>query len=181
MYKGKILISNFTLLNDNQFNKSVILLVKDDSESTIGFILNKKTDYLLCDLNESCNGLDLPVYEGGPVFMDSLHFIHKKNNLINDSLKVSDDLYWGINFDNVIDLLKQNKLKKNEVKFFIGYSGWGKNQLADEINENSWLISSKFLTRNIFNTSTTFWKNKINEFGEFYKIWSNSPDNPSLN
>ena len=58
----------------------------------------------MCDLNESCEGLNLPIYEGGPVFMDSLHFIHKKNNLINDSLKVGDDLYWGINFDNVIDI-----------------------------------------------------------------------------
>ena len=94
MYKGKILISNFTLLNDNQFNKSVILLVKDNSESTIGFILNKKTDYLLCDLNESCNGLDLPVYEGGPVFMDSLHFIHKKIEIVNLEISKVKNVVW---------------------------------------------------------------------------------------
>ena len=75
MNKGKILVSNFTLLNDNQFNKSVILIVKDDSEATIGFILNKKTNYLISDLNESCVGLDLPVYEGGPVGLD-LSLIH---------------------------------------------------------------------------------------------------------
>ena len=181
MNTGKILISNFTLLNDNQFNKSVVLLVKDDSEATIGFILNRKTNYLISDLNESCKGLDFPVYEGGPVALDSLHFIHKQNDLIPDSIKVNDDLYWGINFKKAIDLLKTNKIKKGEVKFFIGYSGWSKKQLVDEINENSWLISSNFLCKEILNTSDTFWKNKMNEFGEYYKIWSNSPNNPNLN
>tara|TARA_B100000575_G_C22817544_1_gene481135 strand:+ start:143 stop:688 length:546 start_codon:yes stop_codon:yes gene_type:complete len=179
--KGKILISNFTLLNDNQFNKSVILIVKDDSEATIGFILNKKTNYLISDLNESCVGLDLPVYEGGPVGLDSLHFVHKKNNLIYGSIKISDDLCWGIDFNGIIKLLKKNKIKKDDIKFFIGYSGWGKNQLSDELNENSWLISSKFSSKDIFTTSQSFWKKKINEFGEYYKIWSNSPDNPNLN
>ena len=150
MNKGKILISNFTLLNDNQFNKSVILIVKDDSEATIGFILNKKTNYLISDLNESCVGLDLPVYEGGPVGLDSLHFVHKKNNLIVGSIKISDDLFWGIDFNGIIKLLKKNKIKKDDIKFFIGYSGWGKNQLSDELNENSWLISSKFSSKDIF-------------------------------
>ena len=96
MNKGKILISNFTLLNDNQFNKSVILLVKDDDEATIGFILNKKTKYLISDLNESCKGLEISAYEGGPVSLDSLHFIHKKNDLIEDSIKINDDLFWGM-------------------------------------------------------------------------------------
>ncbi len=181
MNKGKILISNFTLLNDNQFNKSVILIVKDDSEATIGFILNKKTNYLISDLNESCAGLDLPVYEGGPVGLDSLHFVHKKNNLIDGSVKISDDLCWGTDFIRIIKLLKKNKIKKDDIKFFIGYSGWGKNQLSDELNENSWLISSKFSSKDIFTTSHSFWKKKINEFGEYYKIWSNSPDNPNLN
>ena len=181
MNKGKILISNFTLLNDNQFNKSVILIVKDDSETTVGFILNKKTTYLISDLNESCKGLDISVYEGGPVSLDSLHFIHKKNQLIKDSIKIGDGLYWGVNFTKIINLLKTNKIDKKDVKFFIGYSGWGKKQLTDEINENSWLISSNFLNKDVLNTSNTFWKNKINEFGEYYKIWSNSPDNPNLN
>ena len=181
MNKGKILISNFTLLNDNQFNKSVILLVKDDNEATIGFILNKKTKYLISDLNESCKGLEISVYEGGPVSLDSLHFIHKKNDLIEDSIKINDDLFWGMNFDKIIDLLNNNKINRNDVKFFIGYSGWGETQLSDEINENSWLISSDFLSNDILNTSDIYWKNKINEFGEYYKIWSNSPDNPNLN
>ena len=75
MNKGKILISNFTLLNDEQFNKSIVLIVKDDSEATLGFIINKKTRYLLSDLNERSKGIDIPIYDGGPVGMD-LSLIH---------------------------------------------------------------------------------------------------------
>ena len=33
MNKGKILVSNFTLINDLEFNKSVIIVVKDDEEA----------------------------------------------------------------------------------------------------------------------------------------------------
>ena len=101
--------------------------------------------------------------------------------MIEDSIKINDDLFWGMNFDKIIDLLNNDKINKNDVKFFIGYSGWGETQLADEINENSWLISSDFSSNDILNTSDIYWKNKINEFGEYYKIWSNSPDNPNLN
>ena len=170
MNKGKILVSNFTLLNDLEFNKAVIIMVKDDYDGSIGFVLNKKTKYLLSDF-----------YEGGPVMMDSLHFIHMKTSLLNDSIKITEDLYWGINFNNAVNLLKQKKIKKTEIKFFIGYSGWEKNQLKSEIEENSWLISSKFKNKDILNTENEFWKSKLNEFGEYYKIWSNSPDNPNLN
>ena len=181
MNKGKILISNFTLLNDEQFNKSIILIVKDDSKATLGFIINKKTRYLLSDLNERCKGIDIPIYEGGPVGMDTIHFIHKKNNLIKKSKKITNDLYWGTDFKSVTQLLKKNKINKKDVKFFLGYSGWGQNQLQNELNENSWLISSNFISKDILNTSRSFWKKMINNFGEYYKIWSNSPDNPSLN
>ena len=129
--------------------------------------------------------LNRPMFKmGGPVkegIMDGIREPKADGGTIGGGVIQGRPAGQGRTGFNVINLLKQNKLKNNEVKFFIGYSGWGKNQLADEINENSWLISSKFLKKNIFNTSTTFWKKKINEFGEFYKIWSNSPDNPSLN
>ena len=181
MNKGKILVSNFTLLNDLEFNKSVIIIVKDDDEATIGFILNKKSKYIISELNESCKGLDLPIYEGGPVAMDSLHFIHKNCKYFNDSIKINDDLYWGMNFKLAVELLKKDKINKNDIKFFLGYSGWEKNQLRGELDENSWLLSKNFKTKDILETSNVFWKKKINEFGEYYKIWSNSPDNPNLN
>ncbi len=181
MNKGKILVSNFTLINDLEFNKSVIIVVKDDEEATIGFILNKKSKYIISDLNESCAGLDLSIYQGGPVATDSLHFIHKKCDYLNDSIKIKNDLYWGMNFKLAIKLLKSEKINKNNIKFFLGYSGWEKSQLKCELDENSWLLSENFKTKDILKTSNIFWKNKINEFGEYYKIWSNSPDNPNLN
>mgnify|MGYP006062980295 CR=1 FL=1 len=158
MNKGKILVSNFTLLNDLEFNKSVIIIVKDDEEATIGFILNKKSKYIISDLNESCKGLDLSIYEGGPVAMDSLHFIHKKCKFLNDSIKITDDLYWGMNFKLAVELLKQDKINKNDIKFFLGYSGWEKNQLRGELDENSWLLSKNFKTKDILETSNVFWE-----------------------
>ena len=80
-----------------------------------------------------------------------------------------------------INRVLKDKINKNDIKFFLGYSGWEKNQLRGELDENSWLLSKNFKTKDILETSNVFWKKKINEFGEYYKIWSNSPDNPNLN
>ena len=172
MNKGKILVSNFTLLNDLEFNKSVIIIVKDDEEATIGFILNKKSKYIISDLNESCKGLDLSIYEGGPVAMDSLHFIHKKCKFLNDSIKITDDLYWGMNFKLAVVLLKEDKISKNDIKFFLGYSGWEKNQLKGELDENSWLISNNFQGlegQNVPNMSDEYVKSVSDRYIELYE------------
>ena len=66
---GNILVSKPSLIND-VFNRSVILLTEHEEE-TLGFVLNKKTDYFLGDLLSVFN-VDIPVYEGGPVEINSL-------------------------------------------------------------------------------------------------------------
>ena len=43
MRKGNLLISNYTLINDLEFNRSVIYLTKDNDEGSIGFVINKKS------------------------------------------------------------------------------------------------------------------------------------------
>ena len=95
MYKGKILISNYTLVNDLEFNKAVILIAKSDNEGTIGFILNKKSNYLLSDINSGSKELNIPIYKGGPVMIDTIHFIHKKTKLFQKSTKITNEIFWG--------------------------------------------------------------------------------------
>ena len=104
MYKGKILISNYTLVNDLEFNKAVILIAKSDNEGTIGFILNKKSNYLLSDINSGSKELNIPIYKGGPVMIDTIHFIHKKTKLFQKSTKITNEIYWGNEFEKAVEL-----------------------------------------------------------------------------
>ena len=68
-------------------------------------LCNKKSKYIISDLNESCKGLDLSIYEISCNGL--LHFIHKKCKFLNDSIKITDDLYWGMNFKLAVVLLKR--------------------------------------------------------------------------
>jgi len=64
---------------------------------------------------------------------------------------------------------------------FQGYSGWDLGQLDDEIANNSWIITNK-KAEEIFNyRNKNSWNNLIKEFGHKYRLWSNSPDDITLN
>jgi len=179
--KGNLLISNYTLINDSEFNRSVIYLTRDNDEGSIGFIINKKSSYKLSDLDTEFSDIKVPLYYGGPVGVDTVHFIHKKNDLIISSEKISNKIYWGNDFQDIISLIRNKKITINDVKFFLGYSGWDYGQLKRELNENSWLVLKKFNSNDILNTNKDIWKNKLVSFGDKYKLWSNSPENPNYN
>ena len=56
------------------------------------------------------------------------------------------------------------------------------NQLEKEIKENAWVISkSNNINEVLTQTSSTLWKEKLNEIGGEYIYFSNSPENPTLN
>ena len=104
--KGKLLIAEPSILNDDSFNRSIILLTEHNEESSIGFILNKPLNYTIKDLIPEIN-CSFKIYQGGPVEQDNLYFIHKIPELIPDSMPVSDKIYWGGNFESLKNLLQQ--------------------------------------------------------------------------
>ena len=85
-------------------------------------------------------------------------------------------------FDSTRDLINQGKITNNNIRFFLGYSGWDAAQLQEELESNSWIISENQLHNKIIGKSTTdFWREKIMEQGGDYLIWSNAPENPMFN
>lgn len=178
--KGRLLIAEPSILNDSSFNRAIILITEYTENNSVGFILNRPLDYVLKDLIPDIES-NFTVYQGGPVEQDNLYFIHKVPELIPDSIAISDGIFWGGNFDSLKQLLNSGELSSTDIRFFLGYSGWGKNQLKDEININSWFISENNI-QNIFSENEdTFWRKKLLEKGGDYKLWANAPNDVSLN
>ena len=73
MKKGQILVSNYTLVNDIEFNKTLILIVESNNEGIVGFVFNKESDYQLSEIDEKLRGIDLKIYKGGPVMIVGSH------------------------------------------------------------------------------------------------------------
>jgi putative transcriptional regulator len=178
--KGTILIAN-PFLKDPNFVRTVIFLCEHQEEGTFGFVVNKlfpKTlDELLSDLDE----YKAPVYYGGPVQRDTLHFLHQYPDLIPGGQKVFDNVYWGGNFESLVVNIKNHNIDFDKIKFFIGYSGWAAGQLDEEMEEKSWL-TVKATERLIFHENPDeVWKDALRELGGEYEMMINFPTDPQLN
>lgn len=179
--KGNLLIAEPSIIGDLSFNRSVVLLADHTNEGSIGFILNKPLEYSINDLVPEMNS-DFKVYNGGPVEQDNLYFIHKIPDLIPGSIEISLGIYWGGDFNTVVELMSENKINEKDIRFFLGYSGWDKDQLESELNSHSWVVLENVYKDNIIEKCCdSFWKEKMLELGGDYSIWSNAPENPSYN
>jgi putative transcriptional regulator len=177
---GILLIAD-PFLKDPNFLRTVVLLCDHQQEGSFGFVLNKKTEHTLDELLTDFEGFQLPVYYGGPVQTDTVHFVHQYPDLIDDSAEIATGIYWGGNFETVKALVKNNSLNLNKIKFFLGYSGWGNGQLQNEMDEKSWLTVTA--TKNlIFNTTPdNVWKGSLQHLGGDYEQLINYPVDPQLN
>jgi len=179
--KGYLLFAEPSIIGDISFNRSVILLADYSEEGSIGFILNKPLDYTLNDLVPITHA-QFKVYNGGPVEQDNLYFIHKIPDLIPESIEISLGIYWGGDFDTVIELINNGQVTEDDIRFFLGYSGWEPNQLEKELQANSWIVTENEYKSDLIGKSEDhFWKEKMLELGGDYSIWSNAPENPSYN
>ncbi|MCM4166562.1 hypothetical protein KCTC52924_03501 [Arenibacter antarcticus] len=179
--KGKLLIAEPTLSGDVSFHRSIVLLAEHNEEGSVGFILNKPLSY---NINDLVTEIDLPfqVYNGGPVEQDNLYFIHKVPELIVNSIEISDGIYWGGDFNSIIALINNKIISEDDIRFFLGYSGWSSLQLEEELNSKSWIVLKNAYQSSIIQKSANaFWKEKMVELGGNYLIWCNSPENPNLN
>lgn len=178
---GRLLISEPFMLDPN-FKRSVILLTEYADSGAMGFILNHQSEYLLGDVLPDTSYSEIPVYLGGPVAANTLHFIHCAPEKINGGIEICDGVFWGGDFDVVKQLISDYQLNETEIKFFMGYSGWTPNQLNDELNENSWIVAEKCSAETLFtNNEHNMWKEVVISLGQRYAHIANFPENPQLN
>jgi len=178
--KGRLLIAE-PFMDDPYFKRSVVLLTEFSKDGSFGFMLNKPLELKINEVMEDFPEFDAPIFMGGPVQSDSLFYIHTQGEIIENSMKITDNLYWSGNFDQLKQLIKDQQIFPNEIKFFIGYSGWDHDQLIGEINDESWIISN--LKSKKINDLNDFdlWKNTLKKMGSKFSLLSNFPEDPSLN
>jgi len=178
---GRLLISE-PFLKDPNFRRSVVLLADHQEEGTLGFILNQPSTLLLKDLVPDLWEADYPVFIGGPVEVDTVHFIHCCYDKLGSGEEIAEGIYWGGNFETLKILVNNNRISKEEVKFFLGYSGWGAGQLAEEIAENTWIVSDKFHREMVFTADEeALWREVLIHLGPKYAHIRHFPSDPSLN
>jgi putative transcriptional regulator len=177
---GILLIAD-PFLKDPNFMRTVVFLCEHQEEGTFGFVLNRSYEHTLDELINSAEDLKLPVFYGGPVQMDTIHFLHQYPAEIPGGTEVMKGVCWGGDFETAITLIRNGDIDPGKIRFYIGYSGWGGGQLADELKEKSWL-TAEANRRLVFHKQVgEIWKDAIRLLGGEYEMLLNYPIDPQLN
>src|SRR5206468_9782300 len=78
------------------------------------------------------------VYQGGPVQTDRAFILHASDHQGPETEKVVEEVRLGYSLDP-LRLLAEDPPPRFRV--YLGYSGWGPGQLAQEITAGAWLVS----------------------------------------
>lgn len=177
--QGRIIISE-PFLSGNYFNRATVLLVEHSENGAVGFILNKSVDFPIHEFLNEFPDFDSNVFIGGPVSTNIIYFIHTLGDALPGSIQVVNNLYWGGDLDKLKSLISSGEARHDQVRFFLGYSGWGKGQLEKEITENSWLVSETSV-ESIMGSTEKYWEECVSELGGKYSLWKNYPEDPNWN
>lgn len=177
--KGRILLSEPSL-NDDYFNRSVVLLAEKSEQGSMGFILNKPIDYHVHELVSGFPEFDARVFWGGPVNNNALFFIHAIPELIGSHFEIGGGIYYGGDFDKLKQLIPAAMINPEQIRFFAGYSGWDAGQLDAEMLEESWMVFER-PAELLRKEPQQLWGELLRSTNSEKAIWANFPDNPNLN
>lgn len=178
---GRFLIASPGLIDPN-FRQSVVLMIQDTDEGSIGLILNRPSDRSVKNLWEtifhSSNAAEQPINLGGPVF-GPLMVLHTRRELAD--LEVCEGLYFSTQ-KNYIERIVDGDVQP--YKLFLGHSGWGEGQLQSEIDEGAW-FHLPALRDVVFEDETELWQRLLQHAGklalERVLKTDRLPDDPSVN
>lgn len=177
---GILLIAD-PFLKDPNFLRTVVFLCEHKEEGSFGFVLNRQYENTLDELIPELEGQKIPVYYGGPVQLDSIHFVHQYPDEIPGGQEVIKGVFWGGDFDAVVSFIKLGNFDADKIRFYIGYSGWTENQLTEELNEKTWLTVKANRQLVFHKDYNEIWKDSLKHLGGEYEMMINFPIDPQLN
>ena len=133
-------------MDDQFFAGSVVYICEHNDEGAMGVCINKPSPLTMNQFFEAINARTPLQYDetavllGGPMQVDRGFLVHTPVGSWESSLLVTDDIAFTTSRDIIENLAKDHDNHTNKTLATIGYSGWKKNQLEQELAENAWLI-----------------------------------------
>lgn len=178
--KGQVLLAE-PFLNDPYFRRTVIFLCEHNQEGSFGFVLNNYIDVELDQIMDNMPTFSGKISIGGPVRNSNLYYLHTLGDVVQDSVEIIPGVFMGGDFETIRKMLVSGKVERDQVRFFVGYSGWSPQQLENEIKTNSWFVTS-VQKELVMNTEIQdLWKLIMKNMGQKGKIIAGMPEDPSLN
>lgn len=177
--RGKLLVAQ-PLLAEECFCHSVILLVDyGENDGALGTVLNHPTGAFLHEvLSDFPEEQLIEIYHGGPLNEDRLYFLHSLGTeIIPDSTEVTPGVWIGGDFDAVKSYIAAGYPVEGFVRFFVGYSGWSRGQLEEELKSRTWALadSPQEGASLLLDSSDFAWHKALKLLGHRYSTWKYFP------
>ena len=78
-------------------------------------------------------------------------------------------------------MITSDLVKPDNIRFFVGYSGWSTGQLDKELELGSWVISEMFANYLFNNKSDSLWQEVMKNKGDRYEVIADMSDVVNLN
>lgn len=173
---GQLLLAHPTL-RDGNFHRTVILMSAHDADGAIGVVLNRplgrplgeiSPDFALTPLAE------LPVYRGGPVETGKLVLVAWQL----DEQAGEMQLNFGLEPERAFSLAGTPGVT---VRAFMGYAGWSKGQLENELRQHTWFTAPLELYNLGAAEGPGLWRMILGSLAPELKLLADEPDDPSQN
>lgn len=160
--QGNCLLAS-PFMDDPNFYRSVIYLVRHSEDHAFGLILNRPTDFRLNKVVAMVSDVqcvhDAPLYCGGPV-EGPLIALHDQPELGTENC--IDGLFLTSDQDK---LLKLFVVPNAQLKLFDGFAGWGPGQLEQELEVGSWLVADVDVEL-VLSDDPEMWGNLLKRIGQ---------------
>lgn len=127
-------------LQDPNFRRTVVLMVRHDEQGAFGVILNRPATVRFADIwrqvSQIPTQIDRPVLMGGPVD-GPLMAVHGYEDY--SDIEVLPGSYFTMGSQQLESLASE--ADEEHIRFFVGHAGWGAGQLESELQEGSWLTT----------------------------------------
>jgi len=178
---GRILIAEPFMVDPN-FKRSVVALCDHTKEEgTVGFIVNKPLGLRLNELIMDFPPFETEAFFGGPVQTDSIHYIHNVGDLLDNSTKVVDGVWWGGDFEKLKFLISSKMIEPHNIRFYVGYAGWSPGQLSEEMKMGSWVLSDMYANYLFKSKAKKLWQQTLNNKGDTYSVIAQISDGVNWN
>lgn len=197
-------------LTDPNFQRSVVLLCDHNDEGSLGLVINRPlrtplrdvfpellgesaaAESLLSDADllpdvdpgadtESDAALGGYIFAGGPVETNRVMAIRQSGTGHDSDHVLFDEASLVVAVDDLVSEMLASSSTGEGFRFFVGYAGWGKDQLAGELEEGAWITRPATNSIVFEIPPAKVWSEALRELGGEFKMLAEMPLDPELN
>ncbi len=189
---GTLLVASQDL-QESTFNRTVILLIHhSEVDGAMGLVLNRPIgDQVKLDSSEELHrfvqsgpagsNVGHLFFAGGPMRRGYLFYMHRLNHVITGGAEILDNLYLGGDLDAVRAEAEVIAADAPMLRFYLGYAGWEKKQLENEIELGAWILVPGGPDL-VFSAATgDMWHDVLYSLGGKYRALAELPEDPAVN